>query len=92
VMRLEVEEETTRAMFEHLWPLTEGKRLEKRRYVVDSPEHRWEIDEYLDRPLVVAEVELDAVDAEVTLPDWLAPAVEREVTGEREYLNMNLAR
>jgi CHAD domain-containing protein/CYTH domain-containing protein len=92
VIRMELEEETTRDMFEHLWPLTQGKRLVKRRYVVDSPEHRWEIDEFLDRPLVVAEVELTEPDAPVTIPDWLAACVEREVTGDRAYLNVNLAR
>ncbi len=92
VARLEVEEETTRDLFEHLWPLTAGKRLVKRRHVVASPEHRWEIDEFLDRPLVVAEVELAEADAPVTIPEWLAPSVEREVTGEGEYLNVNLAR
>ena len=92
IVRTEVEEETSRDMFEHLWPLTRGRRLVKRRHVVDSPEHRWEIDEFLDRPLVLAEVELGHPDAEVTIPDWLAAAVEREVTGDREYLNVNLAR
>ncbi|MGQ0642039.1 MAG: CHAD domain-containing protein [Gemmatimonadaceae bacterium] len=92
VARLELEEETTRHMFEHLWPLTQGKRLVKRRHVVEAPEHRWEIDEFLDRPLVVAEVELNDPDAPVTLPEWLAPSVDREVTGDSAYLNVNLAR
>ena len=92
VVRIEVEEETTRDLFDHLWPLTQGKRLVKRRYVVDSPEHRWEIDEFLDRPLVVAEVELTDADEAVTIPDWLATCVDREVTGDRDYLNVNLAR
>lgn len=92
MVRMELEEETTRALFEHLWPLTKGRRLVKRRYVIHSPEHRWEIDEFLDRPLVVAEVELADADAPVTIPDWLQPAIEREVTGEPEYLNVNLAR
>ncbi|MGH7710338.1 MAG: CHAD domain-containing protein [Gemmatimonadaceae bacterium] len=92
VVRMEFEEETTRDLFEHLWELTQGKRLVKRRHVIESPEHRWEIDEFLDRPLVVAEVELTDADAPVTIPDWLAPCVEREVTGDRAYLNVNLAR
>lgn len=92
IVRMEFEEETTRDLFEQLWPLTAGKRLVKRRHVVDSPEHRWEIDEFLDRSLVVAEVELADADAPVTIPDWLASSVEREVTGEGEYLNVNLAR
>ncbi len=92
VVRMEFEEETTRDLFDHLWPLTQGKRLVKRRHVVESPEHTWEIDEFLDRALVVAEVELTDADAPVTIPDWLAACVEREVTGDREYLNVNLAR
>jgi len=92
VARLELEEETTRHVFEHLWPLTQGKRLVKRRHVVETAEHRWEIDEFLDRPLVVAEVELTEPDAQVTIPEWLAPCVEKEVTGDRAYLNVNLAR
>jgi CHAD domain-containing protein/CYTH domain-containing protein len=92
VVRMEFEEETTRGIFEHLWELTKGKRLVKRRHVVETPEHCWEIDEFLDRPLVVAEVELVDADAQVTIPDWLAPFVEREVTGDAAYLNANLAR
>lgn len=92
VVRAEVEEETSRDLFDQLWPLTRGRRLMKRRHVVDAGEHRWEIDEFLDRPLVLAEVELSHPEADVKMPDWLAPAVEREVTGEPEYLNMNLAR
>jgi CHAD domain-containing protein/CYTH domain-containing protein len=92
LVRMEFEEETSRSMFEHMWQLTQGKRLVKRRYIVESPEHRWEIDEFLDRPLFVAEVELSDADAPVTIPDWLAPSVEREVTGDAAYLNVNLAR
>lgn len=92
IVRTEIEEETSRDLFEHLWPLTRGRRLVKRRHIVDSAENRWEIDEFMDRPLVLAEVELGDPDAEVKIPDWLAPAVEREVTGDRAYLNVNLAR
>jgi CYTH domain-containing protein/CHAD domain-containing protein len=87
VTRTEVEEPTTREIFEAMWPLTEGKRLRKRRYRKD----RWEIDEFLDRDLVLAEIELASEDEPVAIPDWLAPWVEREVTGEPTYLNLNLA-
>jgi CHAD domain-containing protein/CYTH domain-containing protein len=92
LVRMELEEETTRAVFEHLWELTKGKRLVKRRHVVSTPEHRWEIDEFLDRPMVLAEVELNDEHAPVTIPDWLAPSVDREVTDDAAYLNVNLAR
>jgi CYTH domain-containing protein len=41
---------------------------------------------------VLAEVELDAVHEVAELPPWLAPFVEREVTGEPAYFNTVLAR
>lgn len=92
VERLELEEETDRRVFEHLWQLTEGRRLKKRRYVVPNGEDMWEIDEFLDRPLVLAELELDRADAKVSIPGWLKPVLVREVTDERQYTNRSLAR
>jgi CHAD domain-containing protein/CYTH domain-containing protein len=92
VTRTEVEEETTEAIFLAMWPLTKRRRLRKRRFEVDVDGLTWEIDEFKNRDLVLAEVELDSEDDEVTFPDWLAPAVQREVTGEPEFLNINLAR
>lgn len=92
VARIEVEEETTAHVFETMWPLTEGSRVLKRRYTVPDGELRWEIDEFLDRPLVLAEVELPDADVVPELPSWLRPHVEREVTGEDAYVNVNLAK
>jgi CHAD domain-containing protein/CYTH domain-containing protein len=92
IQRIEVEEPTTPEIFGHLWPLTEGHRVRKRRYYVTDGAYTWEIDEFLDRELVLAEVELPSPDVEPAIPDWLRPSVVREVTGEPEYLNMNLAR
>ena len=92
VARTEVEEETTEAIFLAMWPLTKRRRLRKRRFEVDVDGRTWEIDEFRNRDLVLAEIELDSEDDEVMFPDWLAPAVQREVTGEPEFLNINLAR
>ena len=92
VARTEIEEETTEAIFLALWPLTRRRRLRKRRFEVDVDGRTWEIDEFRNRDLVMAEIELDSEDEEVTFPDWLAPAVQREVTGEPEFQNINLAR
>ncbi|HSA55831.1 MAG TPA: CHAD domain-containing protein [Gemmatimonadaceae bacterium] len=97
LVRTELEEETTRAVFEAMWPLTAGHRLTKRRHAVSDGEGGagalvWEIDEFTDRPLVLAEVELPDEGTEVQLPAWLAPVVEREVTSDPAYLNFNLAR
>jgi CHAD domain-containing protein/CYTH domain-containing protein len=90
--RLEVEEEATAEVFERLWPLTESRRVRKRRYYVTEGTLTWEIDEFLDRPLVLAEVELPTPDTDVPLPEWVANVLDREVTGEPAYVNVNLAR
>ena len=93
VERFELEEETTEAFFTAVWPLTRGARIFKRRYFVSEGNVVWEIDEFLDRSdLWLAEVELEAADQPVKIPEWLQPVVEREVTDEREYTNHALAR
>jgi CHAD domain-containing protein/CYTH domain-containing protein len=92
LVRRELEEETSVEVFDALWPLTLGRRLTKRRHAVPDGGLVWEIDEFTDRPLVLAEVELPTADAVVELPEWLAPVVDREVTGDPAYLNLNLAR
>jgi CYTH domain-containing protein len=89
--RLEAEEETTREVFETLWPLTEGKRIAKRRHRVRDGEHLWEIDVFTDRDLVLAEVELPARETELELPEWLRPLALRDVTDDPAFRNENLA-
>jgi CHAD domain-containing protein/CYTH domain-containing protein len=89
--RLEIEEPVTPAVFEQLWPLTEGRRLRKRRYRIADGDLTWEIDQFLDRDLILAEVELPGEPADVSLPDWLRPHVDREVTEDSAYSNFHLA-
>lgn len=92
LVRTELEEETSAEVFKSMWPLTKGKRLTKRRHrVLDAP-LSWEIDEFTDRDLVLAEVELPAADTTVEIPKWLEPFIDREVTGEVAYLNSTLAK
>lgn len=90
--RLEIEEAASEALFAALWPLTEGRRVLKERYVVPDGALRWEVDRFTDRELVLAEIELPDADARPPLPAWLAGHVVREVTGEPEYANSTLAR
>jgi CYTH domain-containing protein len=52
----------------------------------------WEIDEFTDRALVLAEIELPSADTDVEIPGWLEPCIEREVTGDVKYLNSTLAK
>jgi CYTH domain-containing protein len=89
--RLEVEEPVSPDGFAQLWPLTEGRRLRKRRYRIPDGELTWEIDQFLDRDLVLAEVEFSGQSADVRIPGWLLPYVDREVTEESAYSNVNLA-
>ncbi|MEO0322042.1 MAG: CHAD domain-containing protein [Myxococcota bacterium] len=89
IERIEIEESTTKALYDQLWPLTEGCRVVKRRHVMPDG---WVVDEFLDRTLWLAEIELPSADVELVIPDWLAPSVEREVTEDPTYLNLNLAR
>jgi len=93
IQRIEIEEETTQEFFDAVWPLTVGRRVRKRRYLVEERGLVWEIDEFLDRPsLWLAELELEHADQIVAVPQWLAPYVEREVTDDPSYTNRALAR
>jgi CYTH domain-containing protein len=92
VRRLEFETEIDRAEFEKAWPETRGRRVHKRRHIVANGDDHWEIDEFLDRPLILAELEFDDPASAVTIPDWLRPVLVRDVTDEPEYTNRRLAR
>jgi CHAD domain-containing protein len=83
--------EVDEALFTSIWPLTQGRRVAKRRYVVTDYGLEWDIDQFLDRDLVMAEVAVSQ-DGAVVVPEWLERYVVREVTGEREYTNRALAR
>lgn len=67
-----------------------GGRVEKHRYRVAHAGFVWEVDEFLgeNAPLVVAEVELERIDADVPLPPWVG----LEVTYDPRYTNAALAR
>lgn len=89
--RLEEELDIPAATFEALWPLTEGRRVEKRRFLLEHDGRRVEVDVYagaLDG-LIAAEIEFETDEASAAFepPDWL----EREVTGDASYSNQRLA-
>ena len=89
--RQEAEVELGSERFEELWPLTEGRRLHKRRHVVPHGELRIEVDVYQGdlEGLVVAEIEFPSEEEAKGFdpPDWLGD----EVTGDSRYLNETLA-
>jgi adenylate cyclase len=89
--RGEAEIEISPEQFDALWPLTEGRRLRKRRHLLPHHGLEIEVDVYegeLDG-LIVAEIEFDS-EAEAKgfdPPAWLGD----EVTGDERFLNESLA-
>lgn len=80
--QLSCDEETSREVFEALWPLTEGHRAARRRWEVPEGGLTWRVEELVDGGEWQAEVQLPAHAAEVPLPDWLAPLIAEEMTAE----------
>ena len=72
-----------------LLALCVGGRIEKTRHYIVDGRFTWEIDEFqgVNAGLVVAELELDALDAAYPRPDWLGV----EVTDQPRYYNLMLA-
>jgi CYTH domain-containing protein len=91
ISRDEAEVELDPEVFERLWPLTEGRRLHKRRHVIPHGDLTVELDVYEGdlEGLVVAEIEFDSEDdaGRFEPPDWIG----EEVTGDERYLNETLA-
>jgi adenylate cyclase len=89
--RGEAEIEISAEQFEALWPLTEGRRLRKRRHVLPHDGLEIEVDVYQGEleGLIVAEIEFDSEEQARGFepPDWLGD----DVTGDERFLNENLA-
>lgn len=73
---------------EMLEKLCKKPQIEKKRYVIKIDELIWEVDEFFaeNAGLIVAEVELESEDQQITLPSWIG----KEVTGDPKYYNANL--
>ena len=91
LQRLEVEFLLTRSQFEALWPLTQGRRVEKIRYDIAFDAHVIELDVYDGAlaGLLTAEVEFASLEASAAFqpPPWL----NQEITEDKRYKNKNLA-
>jgi CYTH domain-containing protein len=64
------------------------KVLYKTRYEISQDAHTWEVDVFhsSNNGLLLAEIELNAIDELFTRPDWIGD----EVTGIPEYYNANI--
>jgi CYTH domain-containing protein len=92
LVRAEEEFAIDAARFERLWPLTEGRRVVKTRYLVGLDGGLTaEVDVYEEQlaGLLTAEVEFpdEAAALAFAAPPWLG----RDVTGDARYVNRTLA-
>lgn len=91
IMRTEFEYRVPLADAEEILDtLCEGLLVEKQRHFVEHQGHTWEVDvfEGVNRGLIIAEIELEAVDTSFPLPSWAG----REVSDDPRYYNVYLAR
>lgn len=91
--RVRVERETTidSHAFDAQWGNTHGRRISKIRHRVPFDGLIWEIDQFTDLPLVLAEVELPSEHHPLRIPSWLEHLICREVTEDERYRNFMLA-
>jgi len=91
IRRHEREIGVSKEQFEQLWPMTEGKRVQKKRYTIATTGYTFELDIYHGalEGLKTAEVEFKTQDEarSFKLPSWL----DKDVTMDERYKNKNLA-
>ena len=86
--RYEFEKEITLDEADHLLALCKGGLIDKRRYLVPSGVHTFEVDEFYgdNEGLVMAEVELGDEHEAYVKPDFIGI----EVTGDKRFYNSHL--
>ena len=86
--RYEFEKEITPDEAENLFKLCKVGYIDKRRYLVKSGRHTFEIDEFygLNEGLIIAEVELKSETEPFEKPDFIGD----EVTGDSRFYNSHL--
>ena len=86
--RYEFEKEITMDEAQHLLQLCKGGVIDKRRYLVKSGKHTFEVDEFYgdNEGLVMAEVELSDENEAYVKPDFIG----MEVTGDKRFYNSHL--
>lgn len=87
VERDELETPISPEFFNSYWPETAGKRVQKIRLKKPYLDHILEIDFYLDRKLVVVEVEVGSREEAESFPK-----LGKDITADKSFKNKNLAK
>jgi CYTH domain-containing protein len=70
---------------------SDARYIQKRRYLYKNGNDTWEVDEFLETSLIVAEIEIPNKEYEVIIPNHISDNLICEVTGMREFSNKNLS-
>ncbi len=87
VIREEFDNHITKEEFEKLWNKTIGRRIKKIRIKIPYKDYNAEFDFYLDRDLIIMEIEVKSIKDYNNLPLFGL-----DVTKNEKYKNKNLAR
>ena len=72
-------------------PNSDARYIQKKRHLYKNGHDTWEVDEFLETSLIVAEIEIPNKEYDVVLPDFISENLICEVTGIREFSNKNLS-
>ena len=69
------------------------RSIYKTRHLLNHPSDKllWEIDEFHDHKLIIAEIEIPNEEYNLVIPEILKPYILLEITGMRQFSNSNLA-
>lgn len=70
--------------------LIKKSRLVYPLYHAENP-LKWEVDNYYDFDLIVAEIELPTLEHEFEIESYMADVIDAEITGDQDYSNSKLA-
>lgn len=65
--------------------------IHKKRHIYMNGDDKWEVDQYMDYDLVIAELEMPSKEYEFEIPEHISDELIMEVTGLREFTNLSLA-
>jgi len=86
----EIEEEIEKSKFDEVSESTH-RYIIKVRTVYNENGFNWEIDNYIEMKLVTLEVELDDINQDIEIPEYIKPLVISELTGQKEFSNHSLS-
>jgi len=72
-------------------PDSDARYIQKRRNLYKNGNDTWEVDEFLETSLIVAEIEIPTKDYKVEIPSYISENLICEVSEMREFSNKNLS-